>query len=163
MAVFHVSQLFEVPIIRGSKGYRQVDAKLSRELLKEWSIAKGCYVFSLRAGRGIKPIYVGKTDSNLCNEALNNRNLKNLNSFLNERKGSLVLQFLYEAPRKGKYSKKRIDDLEKMLIGFASRRNPNLLNVKRRENSVVRIKGVLNSEAGKPSRAESMLRSTLGL
>jgi hypothetical protein len=116
--------------------------------------ARGCYVFAMRAGKGIRPWYVGKATGNsgFEQEALHSDKLAKYNTVIARyRKGTPVLFFL--ARRTGndtRFSASTYESdakwLERYLLGFAWEANPNLVN--NRDTGMLRegsVPGLLNS------------------
>lgn len=117
--------------------------------------ACGCYVFTIRAGRGTLPWYVGKTEQRtFSKECLIDRNILMLNDLLHNRLRGRPELFLlpqvtpgggFVSPTKSK--KPPIDFLESMLIGMGVQRNKDLVNINKtkmlRELEVV---GVMNTK-----------------
>ena len=91
---------------------------------------QGCYVFGMRQGRGITPIYVGMTARmSYERECFSPANQLKLHGVLGGH-GTLVL-FLVKEERTRRSSPKAILELEEYLIGVAADRNPKgLLNLK---------------------------------
>src|SRR6266540_1555288 len=114
--------------------------------------AIGCYIFGIRAGRGVLPWYVGMTKrKDFKFETWQPRTLLALNSVLNGRKGAPVLYLIAKhTPRTGTYARPgklhtSIAQLEELLIGVCLLRNPKLLN--RRATKFIRetvVPGYLN-------------------
>jgi hypothetical protein len=100
--------------------------------------AVGCYIFAIRAGKGAKPWYVGKTEKgNFKGETWSPHKLNIYNEELSGRKRCTPLLYLiakrtsggrYAKPRKGGIGEIRA--LENLLIGICLLRNPKLMNVK---------------------------------
>lgn len=118
----------------------------------------GCYLFAIRAGRGIRPWYVGKAErQSFYNEVYSPHKLNIYNSVVANQKGTPVLFLILKRTSKGKLAKptknkngsRFILDLEILLIGAAYKRNKKLLNIK---NSVTLRKmivpGFINSKRG---------------
>ncbi len=133
------------------------------------SLAKGCYVFGIRAGRGIKPWYVGQTKKSFKQECFTPaKQLHYLRAIEDSRKGTPVLLLVARCTRKGKISKGSVpqaeaDFLEKMLIGMALGQNSKLRN--KRDTKYlreIRVPGLVNSPPGPPSSATRSLKRTLG-
>ena len=123
--------------------------------------AVGCYIFSIRAGRGSLPWYVGKAEKqSFRKECFAPHKLNIYNEQVASRKGTPLLTLVTRFNPSGSYSGPRssgyndIPFLENMLIGLAVQRNPELANA--RNTKFMRemvIPGVLNSPKGKnPSR-----------
>lgn len=162
---FSVHGPFVVPLQPG----RFVDKPGARGLwgssLSQFAAGRGCYVFALshRVG-GMTPLYVGKTAASFRQECFNDKNLLALSKVLQERSGRLILFLVTYLHKRGAVNKAAIRDLEQQLIGLAAKREPDLLNVHgTRQQTILRIAGVLNSRVGQPSRAAQAFRKTFAL
>lgn len=127
----------------------------------------GTYVFAIRAGKGYTPIYVGKTTKqSFEHEAFTVTNrAKHYNpALLGYKKGVPVL-FLIVHPRgKGKVNSKAIDQVETFFIDVASIKNPNLSNVKKKQQHKWRVSGVVRAKQGEgKANAAQELKRALGL
>src|SRR5580704_8760215 len=78
----------------------------------------GCYVFGVRAGRGMTPIYVGKATKSFAREAFAPDKIVKYHTGLSSyKKGTPILFFVYEpTSKKGKVNRTHITALEKLLI-----------------------------------------------
>ena len=115
----------------------------------------GCYVFAIRQGRALIPVYVGKATKTFKQETINNTNKhKFQNGFSEYAKGTPILFFVVHPKAKGKNNAKQIEEIEDFLIQAGAARNPNIQNVKGVQKPAWTIKGVVRSGAGKPSSAE---------
>jgi hypothetical protein len=173
--IFDVRGPYELKRI-GPKGLVNRD---SREALQECVATEdeglldacGCYVFSLRAGPGFTPWYVGQSQKrSIIQEAMNSDNLVKYNEVLNGRKGTPILFLLPLQTPTGRYAKQpdgslpAIDFLERWLIAAALEKNPDLIN--NRETKFLReihVRGILNASQGEAHSASTALRQTLGL
>lgn len=133
------------------------------------SKACGCYIFAIRAGKGIKPWYVGQSKVPFEKEcfAFHKRDIYRT---VVERisKGTPVLILVARVTPKGKLSTalpvKEADFVEQFIIRRALSKNPDLENIKNTNLSKqIRIPGLLNSPKGKQSKGASLLRLTLGI
>jgi hypothetical protein len=127
---------------------------------------RGIYVFALRAGQGIKPVYVGKTERRTFEiEAFTDRNLahKFNPALLDYAKGTAVMFFVAHPKTHGAINRNLIDELETFLIGVAWQKNPCLTNIYKMPNPKWAIKGVVRAAKGKPTKAETAFRHALGL
>lgn len=135
------------------------------------SKAVGCYIFGIRAGKGAKPWYVGKTERhsfrgecwtphklNLYNEALNGRN-----------RGTAMLYLVARRTKGGRFAKPRkngigdIRALENLLIGSCLLRNRKLLNVKQTKHPRgIVVPGYMNEQPGARPKAAKQLAALLG-
>lgn len=132
--------------------------------------ACGCYVFALRAGRGIKPWYVGKAErQSFRNECFTAHKIIKFVSKEDSQKGTPLLYLYARVTEKGKFSRPTtashadVEYLEKMLISMALRRNGSLLNLQ--NTKMLRemvVPGLLNSGRGKLSASANELRRLMG-
>lgn len=124
---------------------------------------RGCYVFALKAGRGCMPWYIGKTEKakrSLKQEVFADEKLAKYKKILaKSKRRSPEMYLIARSVQQGRLGS-AIDDLETLLIWFASHRNKNLLNKSKRDthpaslarimNSIA-IRGLLNGTPGAPS------------
>lgn len=164
---FIVSELLELPLIQERAG-RRLDAKKAKDIFAKhpkYTKAKGCYVFGLRAARGYKPIYVGKTtDQTLGRESLSDGTVRKINmALLKTRKATLVVAFVIPETQPGACPQKAIGEIESVLIQYAYQKNPQIEN----ENGICRcgwyIDGVLNRGQGKPPAHSREFRRLVGI
>ena len=171
MATFEVSDAFEVPVSFWPNKARYVDfdALKSCEDIEQpfcdFLTLKGVYVFSMRTGGGTLPWYVGKSEkSTFLREAFNHRNRNALNELLNSMRGTLLINFITQSTFRGKPNLSNIGEIENLLIGHASERNSNLLNVQGRlKKPNFTIKNLYNSGKGKKSEHERRFGELMGL
>jgi len=92
---------------------------------------RGCYVFAMRAGGGLQPIYVGKAaKTSFRQETFNSGNKhKYHNGYSEYAKGTPLMFFVVRATRKGQPSRYLIKEIEDFLIQAGVAKNPNLQNV----------------------------------
>jgi len=160
---FIVSGPIDVPVDRD----RRVDDIAFRDILAGSAVGKaGCYIFARRTGRGVVPLYVGRSWSSIGRQCIQQRTLRALEHDIQENRGTLVL-FLLTLDRQGRgaTNKKAISRLETWLIEQAIGMNTDLLNKQgtRRSEPPLRIPGILNSGQGRPSEAARALEKALGL
>ena len=166
MVEFSVSGPFDVPIYRGKVG-RIVRAEEGRKFFKTYpSMAKrrGCYVFAMRAGRGMTPTYVGKATKTFDQECFTADKLGKCNQTLVDyAKGTLVM-FLITAPMgKGRPAAKQIKLLEDFLIQVGVAANDKLLNIQGTKQEGWSITGLIRSSQGRPSHSVKKFQSTMKL
>ena len=173
MAKYQPFGPFEVPrrngiidttqVKRGSDFWNGIE-----EHQKGLSTAHGCYVFSIRAGKGIKPWYIGqaKGKNGFLQEVLTDHKLKHYNDVVAAQKGTPIIQLLARVTDGGKISKsidkKEIDYMETILIGMAFHENNELKNTKvaKLAGKLV-IPGITGGEGrGKTSEAVRTLKRT---
>jgi len=132
--------------------------------------AVGCYVFSIRAGRGLLPWYVGLAEKqSFHKECFTIHKLVHYNNTIAARKGTPVLTLVPKFTSTGRFAKRGknghsdIQFLEKMLIGLAVRRNVNLVNIKH-TNLLKKmiVPGVLNTPRGRKKQPVEDFKSLMG-
>ena len=125
---------------------------------------RGVYVFAIRNGRGIKPIYVGKATKTFQQETFNpsNRN-KYSNGFSEYAKGLPMMYFVVHPRQKGKVNLKAIDEIEGFLIQAGVAKNPDLQNVRGTQRPKWSIKGVIRTGKGKRNATETSFRTTFDI
>jgi len=166
MLSFTVDGPFEVPFYQGNaaKAISSEEARGFWELNPKYEKRRGCYIFAIRAGGGITPIYVGKATRGFKSEVFTADKLaKYQRGLADYLKGSPVLFFLLHPAAKGKPNKALIGELEDFLIQTAISRNSELINVQGTKKAEFNITGVLRSGVGKPSNPARSLKSCLGL
>lgn len=131
----------------------------------------GCYVFSIRAGKGALPWYVGLAEKqSFRKECFTPHKINHYNNAIAARKGTPFLTLIPKYTPNWKLSSpnnrghRDIQQLEVMLIGNCLTRNKNLLNVS--DTKLLRemmVHGLLNSPPGKPKSEVRDFKSLLGL
>ena len=133
--------------------------------------AVGCYIFAIRAGRGAKPWYVGKTEKgNFKGETWSPHKLNIYSDALNVRKrGTPLLYLIAKRTTVGRYAKPRkggigeIRALENLLIGICLLRNRKLLNAKQTKHlKGIVVPGYMNEQPGARSVSATSLARLLG-
>ena len=118
------------------------------------SDAVGCYIFAIKAGKGVRPWYVGKTErASFRKEAFK---FEPFAKALNQLKIGTPLLYLLAARTKGgkltkpaKRSIASVGALEELLIGTCLRRNPRLLNKKVTKHfKEIEVPGYMNESPG---------------
>jgi hypothetical protein len=129
------------------------------------SNAKGVFVFSLRAGRGYTPYYVGKTSrQEFGRECFTSHKRNKYNHALALQAGMPTLMFLTHPTRRGPVNHSAIDGLELELINMAYARNEQLMNERRIEDlPIYSVAGAIRSGRGKPSEDAVELKRILGI
>lgn len=162
---FMVSGPHLVPVYKGKVG-RVVRAEEGESFFKQHpalKAKKGCYVFAMRSGGGITPVYVGKATKSFGQECFTSHKLGKCNEILAEyARGSLVI-FLFESPVGKKAPTYQIDLLENFLIQSALSVNDGILNIKKTKQERWSIRGLIRSSRGKPSKSAKAAASMLGL
>jgi hypothetical protein len=165
MVLFSVEGPFQVPTYDG-KVARVIDEDSFSRFWERIEIAddRGCYVFGIRAGRGIKPIYVGRATKTFRQEVFTSHKLwKYQQCLADTKKGIPVMFFVVSPSSRGKPNVKVIKELEDFLIQTAVSKNPDLLNVKGTSKADWGINGVIRGRQGQPSISALALKKSLGL
>lgn len=165
MSEFVVSGPHLVPVYRG-KVARIVRSEEGDEFFRIHPSLKsrnGCYIFAMRSGGGVTPVYVGKATKSFGQECFTSHKLGKCNQILADyARGSLVL-FLFESPQGKKAPTYQIELLENFLIQSALSVNDELLNVKKTKQEKWSIRGLIRSSAAKRSKSAKAASSMLGL
>ena len=133
--------------------------------------AVGCYVFGIRAAKGIIPYYAGQALKRpILDEAFNASNILKYNEALADKKaGTPVLFVLPWLTTGGKYRKPSsveshptLDFLEDWLIGAALQRNKNLINNKKTKFlRDVHVTGSFNATKGEHTTDSSQFNAMM--
>jgi len=155
-----------VPYYQGSAGRTITDENVREFWEKNADIAdeRGCYVFGIRAGRGLTPAYVGKATGSFRREAFAFHKLTRYQQFLADyQKGTPVLFFIVAPVKRGAPNRTRIAELEEFLIQTGQAANPHLLNIKGTKAEEWGIAGVLRGGKGKRSSGAREFRRLMKL
>ena len=132
------------------------------------STACGCYIFAMRAGKGITPWYVGQSKTGFKKECFSPTKIIYYHDVINDiSKGTPVLILLARHTQGNKISgsvaENEANFVEQYIIGLALGKNPNLRNIKNTKFlRRLQIPGALNNPPGKPDDGAMLLRQTLG-
>jgi len=164
MSLYTVFGPFEIP-----RAGNMVDGRRYRTFWRDVEeqhpglpTAVGCYVFAIRAAKGARPWYVGKTEKhNFKGEAWTPHKLLLYNKALNDRgKGKPLLYLIAKHTKGGRLAKPRrggigeIRALENLLIGSCILRNSKLLNVKQTKHlRGIVVPGYMNGKRGALSKS----------
>ena len=166
MTEFQVVGPFGIPVYRGASGriIRKEDGEEFFKTHQGYGDRVGCYVFGMRAGRGITPVYVGKTNRRFLAECFTSDKLTKYNRCLVDYlRGTPVMFFVVLPKKRGVDNKAHIKELEEFLIQAGVAANPDLLNVKGTKKAEWSIIGVLRTGRGKPSQAASSFKNMMKL
>lgn len=166
MTDFEVHGPFEVPVYRGTAG-RIVRPAEGTEFFRAHSAIggrRGCYVFGMRAGGGITPVYVGKTRRTFTDECFTTHKIDKYNQCLVDySRGTPVLFLITPPARRGAPNQVHIDELENFLIQTGVAANPDLLNVQGTRLAEWAITGVLRGRRGRPSQSAGLFKTMMKL
>lgn len=167
MVEFEVRGPFEIPFYQAKSGCRIVRAEEGREFFKThsvWAKRRGCYVFAMRAGRGMTPTYVGKATKTFAQECFTADKLGKCNQTLADYQRGTLIVFLVAAPsRRGRPAEKQIELLEDFLIQTGVAANDRLLNVRGTKQARWSLRGIIRGGRGKPSRSAQHFKAALKL
>ncbi|RYY84788.1 MAG: hypothetical protein EOO15_18560 [Chitinophagaceae bacterium] len=174
--IFYPHVAVEVP--RQSNGLIAADkaslagfwAEIDEGIAEGLSGAIGCYIFSIRAGKGSRPWYVGLAEKqSFKKECFTPHKINHYNNAIASRKGTPMLTLLAKYTRNDKLvsptgsSHRDIQNVETMLIANCLRKNPDLLNM--RDTKLLRemiVRGMLNDVKGKPTASIMSFKTLIG-
>lgn len=131
---------------------------------KDIADARGCYVFGIRAGKGLTPAYVGKATKSFKQEVFAHHKLTRYQQFLADyQKGTPILFFIVAPTKRGATNQTHISELEQFLIQTGQAANPQLLNIKGTKAEEWGVGGILRGGKGKPSSGAREFRRLMNL
>ena len=157
---------FNVPFYRGKAGRTITDDNVEEFWNRHRAFAgrRGCYVFGVRAGKGITPAYVGMASRAYKGEVFAPHKLARYQQLLADYgKGTPVVFFIVAPTKRGAPNVSHIKDLERFLIEVGVATNPELLNKKGTKSAEWSVVGVLRGGQGNPSRAAAAFRQMMAL
>ncbi len=174
---YEVFGAFEVPRKRRKGGSLTLDFS-KNALALFWDVVEetrpelregaGCYLFAVRAGKGITPWYVGQSKGAFEKECFALHKQRIYRDVMDDRaKGTPILFLVARMTPRGKLSKRvrpsEADFVERKLIHDAANANSKLKNIHHATLvKTVRIPGVLNSPKGRRTDAVNNLMTALG-
>lgn len=145
-------------------------AEAERHLEEGVSAAVGCYIFSIRAGKGSLPWYVGCAEKqSFRKECFTSHKLNHFNNAVASRQGRPMLTLVAKLTPRERFAKpsgnghRDIQLLENMLIATCVQRNSELFNV--RDTKLLRemsVPGLINNSLGKDPERVRQFRKLLG-
>jgi hypothetical protein len=131
--------------------------------------SSGCYLFAIRAGKGIKPWYVGVASRQpFRNECFAPHKIIIYDEALVGKKGTPLLFFVAKRTKRGKFVKPGKNAspvnayLETILIGAALDKNPKVMNMKKTKFlKGMCVPGLLNTRKKKPSQSEAEFKKAI--
>lgn len=124
---------------------------------------RGCYLFAIRAGKGYRPVYVGKTKNSFEKECFAFHKTAAHYQRALDGKGTPVMFLLVLGRGKGPINKRAVGQVESFLIQIAVAKNRRLSNVKGTKQEEWEIMGVIRGGRGKVSEDARLFRKALGL
>ena len=130
--------------------------------------AVGCYIYAIRAGKGVTPWYVGQAKKSFGQEVFAlDKYKKYAEHYAGIKKGTPIVLLIIRQTPKGKIENVKIakaeaDWVEDYLIRCALDKNPHLLNKQKTQHfTTVTIPGIHNANAKTPS--DKALVATLSM
>ena len=173
---FYPYQSIEIPrqengLIANDKDSLRYFWETVEEIEEGLSQAIGIYIFSIRAGKGSIPWYVGKAEKQVfMKECFQHHKLTHYNNCIAKRKGTPLLTLIPKFTKKdyfvqpNGYEHADITTLEKMLIGTCLKKNPKLANA--RDTKLYReltLPGYINTPQGGISSCVKEFKAMLGV
>jgi len=131
----------------------------------------GIYIFSIRAGRGILPWYVGKAEKcGFIGECFQPHKITHFDNCIASRKGTPLLTLIPKFTNNDRFTKPNgkihhdISSLEKMLIGSCLQKNKELVNA--RDTKLFKemiVHGYLNTPQGGISKSVKEFKKIIGV
>ena len=160
---FEVFGPFEVPMPKESRIITRDEGSAFFRAHPHLRRRRGAYVFGLRSGGGMTPIYVGEATRAYEQECFtNDKLLKYAIGMSPYEKGTPILFLVASPQNRGRVNVKVIGDLEDFLIQNAKAKNPHLVNKKGTKEAEWAIRGVVRRKGGKTSGAARALRNMMG-
>ena len=134
--------------------------------------AIGCYIFAVRAGRGMRPWYVGKTDrAGFKREVFQDNKFRLYFEILKQRKrGTALMFFIARHTPGGRFNKTSVNEnraistLEELMIGTSLLRNPKLINKRTTKHfRELQVPGYMNEAPGARMQSARQLALLLGI
>jgi len=163
---FNVSGPLTVPVRQGHAAKTITSDNVKQFWARHPDAGKhrGCYLFAIRAGRGLPPAYVGRATKTFKQEVFaSDKRARYQQVLADYRKGAPVLFFIVAPRQTGKPNTQHIRELERFLIQVAAAANPALLNIMGTKSEQWSVAGVLRSGQGKRSYAAASLIKALKL
>jgi hypothetical protein len=135
------------------------------------SSACGCYIFAVRAARGIKPYYVGLAESQpFARECFGSHKVNIYNDVLASRNaGTPILMLIAKRTHQGRFARpspnghKDASFLESILIGAVIDKNPGIMNIGRtRFLRGMVVPSFMNSPRRRPTVPEQAFKVAIG-
>jgi hypothetical protein len=164
-----VSGPFDIPFTLSQAKIKRIDGPQVKQFwLKAETTAfhtkQGVYVFATRAGKGYRPVYVGKTTKGFKRECFTPHKLHHYAQALSDgEKGSPVMFFIALPGKLDKVSKKVVSEIEDLMIQFAVAKNPNLRNKIGAAVADWSIKGVVRGGKGPKTKTAAAFTTMMGI
>ncbi len=125
---------------------------------------RGCYLFAIRAAKGFRPVYVGRTKKSFEKECFTYHKTDHYHRALKDVERGAPVMFLVILGRgKGPINNRAIAQVESFLIQNALAKNPDLSNTQGTKQERWGIVGVIRGGKGKVSEDARLFRKAMGL
>lgn len=130
----------------------------------------GCYLFAIRAAKGIKPWYVGLAGKqSFEKECFTAHKINIYNEVIARKKGNPLLFLIAKRTKKGKLANpskrghQHNINLETILIGVTLEKNPELMNIKKTKFlKEMCVPCLINTPKRKPTKSEIDFKIAIG-
>lgn len=164
-----VSGPFEIPFSLSDAGIKCIDAQQVKAFWAKaetspFHLKQGVYVFARRAGKGFRPIYIGKSSKGFKGECFTAHKLHHYAQALsNGDKGKPVMFFIAPAGKGRKVAVKSLAEIEELMIQFGVAKNPLLRNKVGTKVADWSIKGVVRGGQGAKSATAKAFNTMMGI
>jgi hypothetical protein len=126
---------------------------------------RGCYPFAIRAAKGFRPVYVGKTKRTFGKECFTYHKVADhyQPALADTGKGTPVMFLLTLGRARGPINNRAIAQLETFLIQNGVAKNPHLSNVQGTRQEEWGIAGIIRGGKGKVAASAKLFRQAMGL
>lgn len=167
LKAFSVHGPFDIPLEPGKTGKMvAMDICAFWDKIGDLRRRRGVYLFAIRAGKGITPIYVGKAAKQSFEDEVftaHKRSAHYTPALLDYAKGTAVMYFVAHPQGNGAINQTLIDQIETFLIDIASTKNPTLSNVRKKPKHKWRIKGVVRGKQGETREEAKSFKAAVGI
>lgn len=164
-----VSGPFEIPFTVSAAKVKRIETSHVKAFWLKAETARfhkkqGVYIFATRAGKGFRPVYVGKSSKGFKSECFTPHKLLHYaHDLSNGRRGSPVMFFIAPTGNVNKVPAKAIGEIEDLMIQFAVAKNPDLRNKVGTAAADWSIKGVVRGGKGSKSQTAAAFTTMMGI
>jgi hypothetical protein len=165
-ATFKVFGPFEIPCSGKHARYIQAGCPAFwNSTTSHLANERGCYLFAIRAAKGFRPLYVGKTKKSFQKECFTYHKIADhyTPALADTGKGTPVMFFVVLDKKKGPVNDRAISQVESFLIQNAVAKNSELSNVRGTKQEQWSITGVIRGGKGKCPKPAKSFRRAMGL
>jgi hypothetical protein len=164
-----VSGPFEIPFTLSNANIKRIDTPQAKQFWEKaetapFHLKRGVYIFATRAGKGFRPIYVGKATKGFKKECFTYHKLHHYGQMLCDgARGKPVMFFIAPPGRTTRVPANIIKEIEDLMIQFAVSKNPSLRNKMGTKLANWTIKGVIRGGKGKRSKTADSFTTMMGI